>query len=524
MTMADAGALQERLDFMGIDGRMQEVLRDLRPSIAKFIGPALDAFYDKARRVPATGRLFSDDAHIAHARAKQLEHWRVIASAEFGAEYAEKVQAIGKAHARLGLEPRWYIGGYALIVEQLIHSLTAENRPGIWRRSKADAHTMSETVSAVVKAVMLDMDLAISTYLSALDEERQRAEQARLEAEKNQAEALNVLTQALERLATGDLRTRIAAPLATEFDKLKADFNATALKLQEVMSTIRSSSGSINAGTRDIASAAEDLSQRTETQAASLEETAAALDQITTTVKNAAQGAASARDVVAAAKEDAQKGGAVVKRAVAAMGGIDNSSEEIGQIIGVIDEIAFQTNLLALNAGVEAARAGEAGRGFAVVASEVRALAQRSADAAKQTKLLIANSTEQVKEGVALVTETGKSFERIAGQVSDISSVVTDIANGAQQQVTALQEVNVAVNQIDQVTQQNAAMAEQATAASHSLKRETAELDHLIGTFELDEIEARHGWQTTRPTQEPVRRDTLSRSRNGLNQASSAAS
>jgi len=396
------------------------------------------------------------------------------------------VRGIGKAHARLGIEPRWYIGGYALVTEQLVHAVIAEQWPSLLRLSKCNPRVMSDAVSVLLKAVMLDMDLAISTYLEELDEQRVKTEQARQEAERNQASALQALTAALERLAQGDLRTRIDQPLAPEFDKLKADFDKTVAKLQQAMSTIQLNAGAISSGTQQISVAAEDLSRRTEQQAASLEETAAALEEITATVKNAARGAAHAREVVTTAKGSAAQGGTVVKAAIDAMGNIDKSSEQIGEIIGVIDEIAFQTNLLALNAGVEAARAGDAGRGFAVVASEVRALAQRSANAAKQIKTLISTSGAQVKEGVSLVADTGRSFDAIASQVADIDTVVSNIASGAQQQVEALQEVNAAVSEIDRVTQQNAAMAEEATAASQSLAEKTTELERLLQTFQLE--------------------------------------
>lgn len=493
MANVGAGGLQDRLDFMGIDERARGVLRGLKPSIGKFIGPALDAFYDKAGKVPSTRRHFADANHMAAAKGRQVEHWQVIASADFGTQYAEKVKAIGRAHARLGLEPRWYIGGYALITEQLIHAVISERWPSLLRLGKTNAEGTAEAVSALVKAVMLDMDLAISTYLDALDEERQRSEAARAEAEANQAAALAALTAALDRLAAGDLTVRIDAQLTSEFDKLKSDFEATAAKLQQAMSSIRLNAQAISSGSQEISAAADDLSRRTERQAASLEETAAALEEITSTVKNAALGAAHARDVVAVAKGDAEEGGSVVRAAITAMGNIDKSSEQIAQIIGVIDEIAFQTNLLALNAGVEAARAGDAGRGFAVVASEVRSLAQRSAGAAKQIKTLISTSTSQVKEGVDLVTQTGRSFERIVTQVADINGVVAGIASGAQQQVVALQEVNGAVGEIDRVTQQNAAMAEEATAASRSLVDKTVELERLLGTFHLDGSSAMGG-------------------------------
>jgi methyl-accepting chemotaxis protein len=244
----------------------------------------------------------------------------------------------------------------------------------------------------------------------------------------------------------------------------------------------------MNSGTQEISTASNDLSRRTEQQASSLEETAAALDEITATVKKAAEGATHARKVVAGTKEDAERSGEVVRKAVEAMGGIEKSSQQIGQIIGVIDEIAFQTNLLALNAGVEAARAGDAGRGFAVVASEVRALAQRSAEAAKEIKALISTSTTQVGEGVQLVAETGKSLESIMSKVAEINTVVSDIAAGAQEQATGLQQVNTAVNEMDKVTQQNAAMAEEATAAGRSLAQEAETLTSLVAQFRLGNV------------------------------------
>lgn len=487
-----SGGLQDRLDFMGFDGEAQAALRALKPSIASFIGPALDAFYAKAAAAPETGRMFRDPRHMESAKNRQIAHWEEVASAEFGAEYAERVRTIGRTHARLGLEPRWYIGGYALITEKLIHSVIAERWPTLMqlaRGQKSDG--MASAVSALMKAVMLDMDLAISTYLDALDEQRRQAEAAKQEADRNQTAAMNALTSALERLAGGDLCATIDQPLAPEFDKLKADFATTVTKLRNAMTTVRQNAEVISSGTREISEAAEDLSQRTERQAASLEETAAALEQITTTVKSAAEGASHARDVVATAKRDAEQGGTVARAAIDAMGSIDKSSEQISRIIGVIDEIAFQTNLLALNAGVEAARAGEAGRGFAVVASEVRALAQRSADAAKEIKSLISTSTTQVKDGVDLVAQTGQSFERIVAQVADINGVVADIANGAAQQVQALQEVNGAVGDIDRVTQQNASMAEEATAASHSLAEKAMELNMLLDGFRLEEGRAK---------------------------------
>ena len=248
--------------------------------------------------------------------------------------------------------------------------------------------------------------------------------------------------------------------------------------------------GGVRNGSDKIAEAAVHLSRRTEQQAASLEETAAAMEEITTTVGQTASGAKKAADVVARARDDARRSGEVVGEAVAAMTAIEGSSQQVGQIIGVIDEIAFQTNLLALNAGVEAARAGEAGRGFAVVAQEVRALAQRSADAAKEIKTLISTSTQQVGAGVSLVAQTGEALREIVGQVAAIDALVSEIAASAQEQATGLHQVNTAVNQMDQVVQQNAAMVEEATATTHSLKSEAGDLAVLVSRFQVGDGEA----------------------------------
>jgi len=317
--------------------------------------------------------------------------------------------------------------------------------------------------------------------------ERERVEHEADKASDAQADAVTIgaLGEALDRLANGDLTHRISVTFAPKAQQLKTDFNAAASRLQDAMKSIASTTGGVSAGADEIAQASDDLSRRTEQQAASLEETAAALDEITATVRKTAAGAKEASQVVAAARGDAQRSGEIVSQAVSAMTQIEGSSQKVGNIIGVIDEIAFQTNLLALNAGVEAARAGEAGRGFAVVAQEVRALAQRSADAAKEIKTLISTSTQQVGAGVNLVGQTGEALQRIVDQVASIDTLVNAIAASANEQSTGLHEVNIAVNQMDQVVQQNAAMVEQATAATHALKGEASELANLVGRFKV---------------------------------------
>jgi methyl-accepting chemotaxis protein len=319
------------------------------------------------------------------------------------------------------------------------------------------------------------------------------AEVARRQAEEEAIERERTLVsqsigQGLARLAAKDLGYRMAGDIPEAYRKLQADFNAALEEIERALGGVMASTSTMHASTEEISKASSDLSRRTEQQAARLEETAAAIDKITATVRNAAQGAAHARDVVTEANTDAEQGGQVVRKAVDAMGDIEKSSRQIGQIIGVIDEIAFQTNLLALNAGVEAARAGEAGRGFAVVASEVRALAQRSAEAAKEIKGLIQTSTAQVGQGVGLVAETGKALERLMAKVAQINTITLEIAAGAEQQASDLKEINQAVGELEKGTQQNAAMAEQATAVSHSLAEESDQLNSLVAQFQVSNV------------------------------------
>ncbi|MDR9809709.1 methyl-accepting chemotaxis protein [Rhizobium hidalgonense] len=299
------------------------------------------------------------------------------------------------------------------------------------------------------------------------------------------------LAASLTALSGGDLTQEVATPFIPTLEKLRTDFNAAVSKLRTAMQVVAQNATGIAAGAQQVRSASDDLSKRTEQQAASVEQTAAALEEITTTVSDSSNRAQEAGQLVRRTRENAERSGAVVRSAVDAMGKIETSSAEISNIIGVIDEIAFQTNLLALNAGVEAARAGDAGKGFAVVAQEVRELAQRSAKAAKEIKELISASNEHVKSGVTLVGETGKALEEIVGQVQQVNGNVLAIVESSREQATGLKEINTAVNTMDQGTQQNAAMVEESTAASHSLAKEADALFQLLGQFNIGGVASR---------------------------------
>jgi len=476
--------LARRLEFVGIDDEAKQVIRSLRDFLDQELGNALDSFYVKVRAFPETRRFFPQDSQIDRAHKAQRNHWATVATGDYGETYLTAARTIGQVHARIGLEPRWYIGGYALVAEQLIHAFMKRQKAGGWFGAKSfDPDMIAKSLSALVKSIMLDMDLVMSVYLEAAEEQRRKAEEEAIAKER--ATVMASIGMAIGKLAEGDLTFRITDALPAAYEKLRDDFNLSMDALQSTMGKVSEVATAIRSGTAEIQSSSSDMSRRTEQQAASLEQTAAALGEITAAVHKTAQGAGNARHLVGDAKIDAEQSGEIVRRAVASMGGIEESAGHIGQIIGVIDEIAFQTNLLALNAGVEAARAGEAGRGFAVVASEVRALAQRSADAAKEIKGLISVSGTRVEEGVSLVGQAGDALERIVAQVGRINGIVKEIAGSAEEQSVSLQQVNSAINNMDQTTQQNAAMVEQATAATQSLAQETEELARLIGEFKI---------------------------------------
>ena len=439
---------------------------------------------------------FSLDGRVLRANDSLLRLLGCTAAELEGRAHRALVSA--KETAWSDAQAIWTRLGRGEVIQGKFHLLGA-NGHECWLRG-AYAPVFDDSGRAI-KATLFGVDVTASIA------EREALEVEKTQTHEEQTDLIRILADHLHKVAEGDLTAVIDAQFSGAYKAIRDDFNAAILAIRDAMRGIADAGDQLRTGSGEIASAADQLSQRTEQQAASLEQTAAALDQITATVKRSAEGAGQASKVASAARVDAERSGAVVRQAVEAMSQIESSSKQIAQIIGVIDEIAFQTNLLALNAGVEAARAGEAGRGFAVVAQEVRALAQRSADAAREIKTLISNSNGHVDRGVKLVGETGEALGDIVGKVAEIDGLINEIARSSSEQASGLNQVNAAVNQMDQVTQRNAAMVEQTNAAAANLLTEAEQLGASIARFRMGKKPSRRPEAATaasRPGRNPV--------------------
>ncbi|MBY5326293.1 methyl-accepting chemotaxis protein [Rhizobium leguminosarum] len=486
----------------------RELIKTIKDSVGGYIASSSQLLaLSRANKTEEAGqylggemRSYSDKLKEATATLVELDVSGSNEAAELSKQTFDSIEFY--LLAAIGVAGLLVLGAVAFVLTGIanpITGITASMRrlAGGDTDSEIPFADRADEIGSMAGAVEIFRQAAIANKRMAMDaeENRNRAEADRLatqeQAEADASKRLRIATSGLaaglKRLAAGDLAFQLNETFAPDFEALRQDFNQSVMQLGATLRAISESIGTIDEGTREISSGASDLSKRTEQQAASLEETAAALEEITANVSNSSKRTEETRTVATEANRSAGISAEVVAHAEEAMGRIETSSQQISNIISVIDEIAFQTNLLALNAGVEAARAGEAGKGFAVVAQEVRELAQRSASAAKEIKGLIQNSSKEVEGGVKLVRDTGQALKTIGSFITQINHHMDSIATSAKEQSIGLSEVNVAVNRMDQTTQQNATMVQQSTAASNSLAQEAQKLRELIAQFRLDD-------------------------------------
>jgi len=492
---SDNAAQQERLAKVGaLEQEWRTKIADREIALMKSTNTV-----EQARQIEASGagKGLMDALRAAHAEFDTAESSLLVsrtATKHEATSFAEWAILLGSGlilvlAAAMGFILTRHVGSAVSSLNGVMSNLAnGDNDVEVPFQGRGDE------IGAMAKSVLVFRDAAIEKQRMEREVEENRSlsekERADREAAKQAEatslnEAIEALADGLKKLSDGDLTANISTPFTENLERLRTDFNGSVAKLAETLEEVKNSTDGIHGNAEEMRAAVDDLSGRTERQAAALEESSAALAEITSTVENSTNRAQDATKKVAEAKSASDSSTKIVSDAVEAMGNIKGASDEISKIIGVIDEIAFQTNLLALNAGVEAARAGEAGKGFAVVAQEVRELAQRSATAAKEIKGLISKSSVAVESGVDLVKSTGDALATIAGHVTDINDHITSIAMAAKEQATGLQEVNSAVGQMDQVTQQNAAMVEETTALTHRLSDETTHLTSLVQRFRL---------------------------------------
>ena len=471
----------KQLSFAGIDSTTGRTMRDHADLIKPALDEAMAAFYRQVDTEPTVSKYFAGQAAKDRALAKQQQYWNNFLGGELGAGFIANARRVGEVHAQIGITPDWHIAGYSVIFCELVRCLAktidVEDEDGLTPEKFGDV------AAVLAKTVFMDIAIVTEVYRASLAAKAAELEAVRAREDEEQAVLLSCLTNVIESLADGDLTARIDQPLAERFEEIRATTNDAVSRLMDQIDLMRQTGENVIRSSDEIRRAMGELSQRTVSQAASLEETNAAIQQLNTSVRETAEGAGDAATESANAMTEAEKGQEIVGRTITAMGAISKSSGDINDKLTMINEIAFQTNLLSLNAAVEAARAGDAGRGFAIVAQEVRRLSDSCATAAKEIKELIDEGATYVENGVSLTEEAGRALEGISKKVVSADSLARVIADGAKDQASNLSEVTTTISNLDEITQRNAAMAEQTNGRLEKLGQDIDTLNQSLALF-----------------------------------------
>jgi methyl-accepting chemotaxis protein len=484
-TGTQAGSLRDRLRFAGLDEAQCELLRQNRHVLSQPLKTALRDLFQRLQSSPDAARVFTSERQYDRLHDLLSSHWDVITDARFDALYAERVKVLSDSESRMGLDPRWHVAGHGVVLEHLLTAAIGENTgSGLLPSSRRRQREVTDLVAALVRLVMVDVEIAVSLRFNELRLKHHRDLAA--QRENDRAEFEGIFRPIVDGLAAGDLTVRAPSEVPEAYADLAGRMNEALEQLQTAFLASDEKLIHLRGATGRMVDTARTYAGRAQDQSDALDETSRALQDLTSSVRESAGQTKRAEATVAATRTSVEASGAVVGQAISAMADIETSAEQIGHIIGAIDEIAFQTNLLALNAGIEAARAGDSGRGFAVVAQEVRALAQRSADAAREIKTLVATTKNQVEAGVDMVAKTQGAIADIVLQVGDISGTVSDIATRTDRQATALAGIAGTVAGLGADLGSNAVLARQSYEGTDDLHKVILELGETIREFHIE--------------------------------------